>query len=109
MARDYPPAVLVHRPDCADVAGRGLIPQPTRALAREHPNGRQHRCFHFHQNSVGVAEPVEYPAHEYRPGAVTQPDATRAGCSYCGSTHGVLDALILPAGARVAPVPPTQA
>lgn len=105
--RDYPPAVLVHRPDCLDVRGR-LLPQlPTPEIARLHPNGKPHNCYHFHQNSIGIVEPVEYPAHPYEESTVTYSDATRPLCGYCGGTHGVLDALELPPDARTVS-PPRQ-
>lgn len=104
--REYPPAVIVHRPDCLDVRGRSLTQLTTAELARLHPNGRRHDCFQFHQNSIGVAEEVHYPPHGYEPSEQTYPDAVRACCRRCGSTHGAIDALVLPPGARV--VDPTQ-
>jgi hypothetical protein len=95
---EYPPAVLVHRPDCPDVAGLLLSRLPTAEIARQHPNGRMHGCYHFHQNSIGVVEVVQYPPHAYEPSTVVYPDAAlaRALCRLCGGTHGVLDQLILP-------------
>ena len=104
-SREYPPAVLVHRPDCPDVSGRRLPRLPTTEIAWQYPNGRMHICYHFHQNSIGVLEVVQYPAHEYEPSTVIYADATQALCGYCGGTHGVLDQLILPAGARAARSP----
>jgi hypothetical protein len=95
-SREYPPAVLVHRPDCSDVAGLLLLRLPTAEIARQHPNGRMHDCYHFHQNSVGVVEVVQYPPHAYEPSTMVYADAVRALCGFCGGTHGVLDQLILP-------------
>lgn len=105
--RDYPPAVIVHRPDCPDIVGRRLARQATAVIAHQHPNGKPHRCYHFHQNSVGVVEVVEYAAHAYEESTIDYPDATRRMCGFCGGTHGVLDALVLPPGARTV-APPRQ-
>lgn len=105
--REYPPAVIVHRPDCPDIQGLLLPRLATTEVARRHPNGRQHHCYHFHQNSIGVVEQVEYPPHPYEESTVTYPDATRRLCGFCGGTHGVLDALALPPGARIV-APPRQ-
>ena len=100
VIREYPPAVIVHRPDCQDLQGRQLPRLTTPEIARQHPNGKPHRCYHFHQNSVGVVEQVEYPPHSYEESSVMYADATKPLCGFCGSTHGVLDVLILPVNAR---------
>jgi hypothetical protein len=105
--RDYPPSVIVHRPDCPDAQGRPWPRLATAEVARRYPNGKQHHCYHFHQNSIGVVEQVEYAPHEYEKSTVTYPDATRALCGFCGGTHGVLDALDLPPGVRTV-APPRQ-
>lgn len=97
--RDYPPAVLVHVPACPD-APRGLITQRTPEIARTHPNGRMHHCYHFSVQARGVVETMVYPPHAYEQSTVTYPDATRPMCAVCGGTHGTLDALTLPDGAR---------
>lgn len=105
--RDYPPAVVVHRSDCADVLGR-LLPQlPTAEIARLYPNGQRHHCYHHRRDPVGMVEQVEYPPHEYEKSTVIYPDATRALCGYCGGTHGVLDVLELPPAVRTV-APPRQ-
>ena len=103
--RDYPPAVIVHRPDCPDARGRLWPRLATADIARRYPNGKQHHCYHFHQNSIGVVEQVEYPPHTYEKSTVTYPDAARAMCGYCGGTHGVLDALQLSPDARAVEEP----
>ncbi|MEU4244251.1 hypothetical protein [Actinoplanes sp. NPDC026619] len=103
--RDLPPAVIVHRPDCLDVHDRLLRQLPTAEIARLYPNGRRHDCFQFHQNSVGVVEEVHYLPHEYEESEETAPDAVRLLCRRCGGTHGVLDALVLPPGARTVDPP----
>ena len=64
--REYPPAVLVHSESCPDVAtlrmrGAPLIPMVTPAIARAHPNGRMHSCYHFTLQTRGVVETVRYP------------------------------------------------
>lgn len=98
MSRHYPPAPLVHRPNCVKVADMPLRPMPTPDIVRRHPNARRHDCYQFHQNSMAVVEPVTYPVHSYRPSDVMYPDADKALCVVCGGTHGMLDALILPPG-----------
>ena len=100
MGREYPPSVVVHRPDCFVIIGDGLLPMATAQIALNHPNGRQHGCYQFHQHSIGVVQVVKYPAHRYKPGHVTYPDADKPMCSICGGTHGVLEALFLPPGVR---------
>ncbi|GIF01114.1 hypothetical protein [Paractinoplanes rishiriensis] len=108
--REYPPAVVVHRPDCAELQGRLLSQLATAEIARQYPNGKPHHCYHMHHDAVGVVEPVEYPAHPYEESTVTYPDASRPMCRVCGGTHGVLDALVLPPGAArtSAPQQPTS-
>lgn len=105
MPREYPPAVLVHSEDCDDVIslrrrGEILPPMVTPDIARTYPNGRMHNCYHFSVQARGVVQTMTYPPHEYEPSTVSYPDAARALCALCMGTHGTLDALILPPGAR---------
>jgi hypothetical protein len=105
MPREYPPAVLVHSENCEDVInlrrhGEILIPMATPDIARAHPNGRMHSCYHFTLQARGVVQTMTYPPHAYEPSTVSYPDAARPLCVICMSTHGTLDALILPPGAR---------
>jgi hypothetical protein len=105
MPREYPPAVLVHAEDCEDViglrrAGEALIPMVTPEIARAYPNGRMHSCYHFTLQTRGVVQTMTYPPHAYDPSTVTHPDAARPMCTVCMGTHGTLDTLILPPGAR---------
>ena len=96
--RDYPPAVRVHGPSCPDIKDMLLSRLPTLELAKQYPNAARHqRCLPL-SAPVGVIEVVEYPEHRYEESSVRYPDATKALCSYCGGTHGVLDQLILPPG-----------
>jgi hypothetical protein len=101
MPREYPPAVLVHSQNCGDVInlrrhGEILIPMATPDIDRAHPNGRMHNCYHFSLQTRGIVQPMTYPPHACEPSTVIYPDATRALCAVCMSTHGALDALILP-------------
>ena len=103
--REYPPAVLVHSESCPDVAalrtrGVALIPMTTPAIARAYPNGRMHNCYHFTLQARGVVEMVRYPPHQYEQSTVVYDDATMPLCAVCMGTHGVLDRLSLPPGAR---------
>lgn len=105
MPREYPPAVLVHSDSCDDVIGlrrhgESLIPLPTPDIARTYPNGRMHSCYHFSLQARGVVQTMTYPPHAYEPSTVIYADASRALCEVCMGTHGTLDALVLPPGAR---------
>ena len=105
LRRDYPPAVLVHSEDCEDVIslrrhGEILIPMATADIARAYPNGRMHSCYHFSLQARGVVQTMTYPPHAYEPSSVVYPDADRPLCAVCMGTHGTLDVLILPPGAR---------
>ena len=105
MPREYPPAVLVHAEHCEDVislrrAGEMWIPTVTAEIARAYPNGRMHSCYHFTLQARGVVQTMTYPPHGYEPSTVTYPDAVRPLCQVCMGTHGALDVLILPPGAR---------
>ncbi len=105
MPREYPPAVLVHAENCEDVInlrrhGEALIPMATPDIARAYPNGRMHSCFHFHLQARGVVQTMTYPPHAHEPSTVVYPDAARPLCAVCMGTHGAVDALILPPGAR---------
>lgn len=89
MARDYPPGPRVHRVNCPGFLTTGLPVMSTADIARTHPNGTMHNCFHFKQNPEGVVEVVAYPEHKYLPRAGEPfPGATRAFCRVCGGTHG---------------------
>ncbi|GIM94403.1 hypothetical protein [Paractinoplanes toevensis] len=103
--REYPPAPIVHHPRCTHVRDRQFPLAATLDIALEHPNGRRHDGFQPHQHSVGVVEQVQYLPHEYAESDQTFPDAVRPMCLHCGGTHGVLDALVLPPGARVVDPP----
>jgi hypothetical protein len=100
VSREYPPAVVVHAPGCADIRGRILPTLPTPEIARHYPNGRMHSCYHFTLQPTGVVESIEYAPHAYEQSTVRYPDAPRPCCTVCGGTHGTLDALILPPGAE---------
>jgi hypothetical protein len=105
MPREYPPAVLVHTENCEDVInlrrrGEIVIPMATPDIARTYPNGRMHRCYHFSLWARGVVQTMTYPPHTYEPSTVIYPDAARPLCAVCMGTHGALDTLVLPPGAR---------
>ena len=105
MTREYPPAVLVHSENCEDMINLRrhreiLIPMATPDLARAYPNARMHNCYHFSLQARGVVQTMTYPPHAYEASTVTYPDAVRELCAVCMGTHGTLDALILPPGAR---------
>ncbi|SDT74474.1 hypothetical protein SAMN04489716_6993 [Actinoplanes derwentensis] len=86
--RDYPPAAQIHRPDCPGIS-QGTLPELTTAeIARSHPNAVMHNCYHFHQNTAGVVEPVVYPPHDYKPSTNKPADARRPLCATCRGTHG---------------------
>jgi hypothetical protein len=48
----------------------------------------------------GVKAILRACGHADEPSTVTYPDAARPLCAVCMGTHGTLDALILPSGAR---------
>jgi hypothetical protein len=98
--REYPPSVIVHSPDCVDVRGRILARLPRADIIAQHPNGKPHHGCLTASAMVGVIEPIEYPPHDYEPSSQQPDDASKPLCSYCGGTHGVLDALILPPHSR---------
>ncbi|MDT5032724.1 MAG: hypothetical protein QOC94_2895 [Actinoplanes sp.] len=105
MPREYPPAVLVHAESCEDVINLRrhreiLIPMATPAIARAYPNGRMHSCYHFSLQARGVVQTLTYHPHAHEPSTVIYPDAARPLCTVCMGTHGTLDVLILPPGAR---------
>lgn len=86
--RDYPPAPLVHRPDCDGIA-RGAFPVlATSEIARQYPNGKPHHCYDFRANPRGAVEPVAYPEHGYVPSTLKPDDARRHLCRHCRGTHG---------------------
>jgi hypothetical protein len=96
--REYPPAVKVHGIGCAEVTGLLLSRLPMHQIARDHPNGSPHLACLSGGDTVGVIEVVEYPPHAYEESSQRPADASRPLCAYCGGTHGVLDALVLPPG-----------
>lgn len=87
-AREYPPAPLIHRPDCDGIAQGAFPVMATRDIALRHPNGRPHRCYDFLAYDRGAVEPVIYPAHEYVRSTIHYEDARVPLCRRCRGTHG---------------------
>ncbi|MEV6344112.1 hypothetical protein [Actinoplanes sp. NPDC051851] len=94
--KDYPPAPIIHSPACRDVPPM-MIPQAIAIVALNYPNGVPHDCVSPHDpRAKVVVVPMEWPVHEYKPtGRYTLPDAVRALCDTCRSTHGLADSLII--------------
>jgi len=86
--RDYPPAPLIHRPDCAGITPGAFAVLATPEIARRFPHGKLHRCYDFHANAHGAVEPVVYPEHRYVPSTIKPEDARRFLCRSCRGTHG---------------------
>ena len=85
---DYPPAPLIHRPDCAGITPGAFPVLATPEIARQFPNGKPHRCYDFRANSSGAVEPLVYPEHDYVPSTLKPDDARRPLCRSCRGTHG---------------------
>lgn len=86
--RDYPPAPLIHRPDCPGITPGAFPVLDTPEIARRFPNGKLHRCYDFRANATGAVEPAVYAAHGYVPSTIKLEDARRFLCRHCRGTHG---------------------
>lgn len=86
--RDYPPAPLIHRPDCPGITPGAFPVLATPEIARRYPTGKPHFCYDFHANASGAVEPVSYPRHPYVPSTIKPDDAHRFLCRSCRGTHG---------------------
>jgi hypothetical protein len=86
--REYPPAPLIHCPDCAGIAQGAFPVLATPEIARRFPTGKPHFCYDFRANANGAVEPVVYPEHDYVPSTIKPADAVRFLCRSCRGTHG---------------------
>ena len=91
MAREYDPAVLVHRASCPD-APTQTLQLPLRVVGRDYPNGRLHNCVDQGTQAIHfVIEQLQYPPHDYEPSSLTEcppgEPPVRALCAACRGTH----------------------
>ena len=102
MAREYDPAVIVHRPGCRHLSlGAGIaVVQPLEKIAVDYPNARPANCLDQGTRTTnGLIEKKKWPEHEYEASTITafepRSDGTVAEppitplCKTCRGTKGV--------------------